>query len=829
MVWGTVLCVSVCSFWVVSEVGAVWIVDGETPRVVEVAALSNESTHGCAGVTTSREVSGLGEVTVCMYMGDPYVGVVLSGSSYRLVRGHAFDTKLYLVDGVCEQRLGCVYRHDRDILVEKRGEGNAYQLKVHYNVMDAMRLQFDLATGTYRYSYTVQPDAWTITTQNGASLDVRSYALSTNGRWVVAEVKNIGILRINAITQEVIRIRAPGFTYGSGKDPRHELAVNNDGTTVVVTGSNSGFAIIDTVDCGQVVSTALTSSFPVGVTHCPYSDAGMGSIAPNYRYVHHPRFMANDTLLSVERQGYGNEDSLVVFAPADSDAEVGHGYIALGDSFTSGEGEDQDSWYEAVTPADVSCHRSSRSYPFQYGVQQYGAGVVLNVACSGARLNDIWPTGVYMGQGGRLKDEPEGTIASYQQQSLANGGGGVVPQRDFVQRYQPAEVTISVGGNDVGLLAKVKACATLGTCHWAKTEFRAAVRDEIDRYEDSFKDTLVLLQEQSPRSEFRVVGYPDPLRPNGNCDVITTTLFSYDERVLLRNMVQRLNGVLYRAAQSAKVHYVDVFSATNGHQLCAPGVPAMNGFRFGDDVGPLPWLRFIGAESFHPTQLGHQLVAERLSQQKDIQHPEVPFIDTQYWSVHERLSQQYFYIPGIARYTPTSFDVFVPPNSVKPGVELSFTMRSEAIALGTVTADESGGFSGTLPTPVDSNPGYHTIEVTFESNTGSFVTLYDIIFIPSPGAEGDAVGIVTKGGLVTPDTPLVPLFSLNVDAENQPVVATEQYEHTTKQVISNSSILGVSNQSNLASESRHEWILLALLVFVGIITVWLLFVRWLRN
>src|SRR5262249_51184498 len=57
------------------------------------------------------------------------------------------------------------------------------------------------------------------------------------------------------------------------------------------------------------------------------------------------------------------------------------------------------------------------------------------------------------------------------------------------------------------------------------------------------------------------------------------------------------------------VYYVGTQDALNGHRLCeaAPGSVAVNGLTSGNDA-PLPNIGPVGNESFHPNELGYQLL-----------------------------------------------------------------------------------------------------------------------------------------------------------------------------------------------------------------------------
>ena len=65
------------------------------------------------------------------------------------------------------------------------------------------------------------------------------------------------------------------------------------------------------------------------------------------------------------------------------------------------------------------------------------------------------------------------------------GGGGGGGGGDCGGGGRPDVLSLSIGGNDVGLIAKLKACLGIGTCEWAVPGLKrfAAYREIVDFYD----------------------------------------------------------------------------------------------------------------------------------------------------------------------------------------------------------------------------------------------------------------------------------------------------------------------------------------------------------
>ncbi len=127
-------------------------------------------------------------------------------------------------------------------------------------------------------------------------------------------------------------------------------------------------------------------------------------------------------------------------------AQLQSTYVALGDSFSSGEGVPP--YFVPTNTAANQCHRSTRAYPVIVAktLGYYGDGIANfgDHPCSGAVVADVWGTA---GAGA-------GTIGGI-------GQWNEQPQITNVDK-RTGLVTLSIGGNDVGFGTMLKSCVAAG-------------------------------------------------------------------------------------------------------------------------------------------------------------------------------------------------------------------------------------------------------------------------------------------------------------------------------------------------------------------------------
>lgn len=282
-------------------------------------------------------------------------------------------------------------------------------------------------------------------------------------------------------------------------------------------------------------------------------------------------------------------------------------YVALGDSFSSGEGagdyapdsdRDENSTGDRVAkwlddhlvPGDHTtahptnfCHRSGSSYGATVAAGNPFAGGSQAHACSGATVDDFY--------------EPDGANADEP------------PQLDAVTR-DTTLVTFSIGGNDMHFADVLADCVWDGATCEDKNEadFQRNLRELRPRLVQLYRDTAA---RAAPGARVIVVGYP-PLFPQHPSDSYRNLLFA-DDQVWMNEKAAQLDAVLRSAAAEAGVEFVDPTAAFAGHGLGGPD-PWFNAISLG---GP-GWAP-VDPGSFHPTAAGQAALARLVQQQ--LEHP----------------------------------------------------------------------------------------------------------------------------------------------------------------------------------------------------------------
>ena len=240
-----------------------------------------------------------------------------------------------------------------------------------------------------------------------------------------------------------------------------------------------------------------------------------------------------------------------------------HVVVALGDSFTAGEG---------APPYDADperCRRAAGAWPRLLGEVAVVASVELR-ACAGAQTEHL--TGPWEGRGldAQIPDEPDPDVTL---------------------------VVLTIGGNDIGFGDIVASCVIL-TCSPAPDS------DELEARLDALR--IALVQDVHPRlaaayPEARVVhvGYPH-LAPPPDIDPRCLWMSGADQRAA-RGIVDALDETAADAAEQAgTAEHLDVSDAFAGHELCTRD-PWVN------DVG-------FGPGAAHPDADGQRALARAVAE-----------------------------------------------------------------------------------------------------------------------------------------------------------------------------------------------------------------------
>lgn len=283
---------------------------------------------------------------------------------------------------------------------------------------------------------------------------------------------------------------------------------------------------------------------------------------------------------------------------------TGGRYVAMGDSYSSGEGawdyqegtdfdDRNDLWpFNDDEESHNRCHRSDHAYSkVVAGANHFAHGYTF-VACSGAVTSDL--------------DHPNHNQTGEDPQLAALG--------DDVSL-----VTLTVGGNDLGFADILTACIENGargvplvdTC---QEKYEPGFQGRLDALQKTLLGYYAKIKERAPAARIVVVGYPR-LFPDNPQDSYGNLLFKEDQ-VWMNQKADVLNAMLRETARQAGVEFVDPTEAFSGHGIGSDD-PWINDLDFGG-----PGVMIASPSSFHPNARGHAAIAQLLQQQ--LEHPRYP-------------------------------------------------------------------------------------------------------------------------------------------------------------------------------------------------------------
>ena len=221
-------------------------------------------------------------------------------------------------------------------------------------------------------------------------------------------------------------------------------------------------------------------------------------------------------------------------------------YVALGDSFAAGMGAGDEFG---------GCVRSSESsYPADFAAKT-GVRLVRNAACSGATTDDL----------------------------VARQLRALNSTIDLV--------TVSVGGNDLGVAKLATACSRGGT-NDCKSDFNAAV-NEIGILPQQLAATYQSIAKAAPNARIVVTGYPMLFELPNTSDPEFATKAAVNTATAALDAAAR-EAVVAQQKRGVPIWYVDVSFANHG-------------------VGSAkPWVNLTGPTAFHPNAAGYRAYSAAL-------------------------------------------------------------------------------------------------------------------------------------------------------------------------------------------------------------------------
>ncbi|MCY0925245.1 SGNH/GDSL hydrolase family protein [Streptomyces sp. H27-H1] len=233
-----------------------------------------------------------------------------------------------------------------------------------------------------------------------------------------------------------------------------------------------------------------------------------------------------------------------LFGAGQATAAADFGYVALGDSYSSGVGAGN---YDS---ASGNCKRTPRAYPALWAAA-HSPQTFSFAACSGARTGDV--------MSGQLAPLNSGTDL----------------------------VSITIGGNDAGFSDVMTTCVlqSESTCVSRVNQAKAYVDSTLPGQLDQVYNAI---HSRSPGARVVVIGYPRFYKLNGNC----VAGLSEGERTAINGASDYLNAAIAKRAADHGFAFASVAGAFTGHEICSGS----------EWLHSLNWLN-IG-ESYHPTAAG---------------------------------------------------------------------------------------------------------------------------------------------------------------------------------------------------------------------------------
>jgi len=594
--------------------------------------------------------------------------------------------------------------------------------------------------------------------------DVTYQAVSNNGEWLVYKFREIGIIRIHTTDMSVTWI-APS------EQESIFLAISNDGKNIASAGFRDNLLRIYLVNnCGLTNDVLPNEWFHASnTTACSYKNLSSEINQAFQRTVHavrsQPGFNDDVTELTLDVQVDELDEEREIIEPfSHESSESSLDYLALGDSYTSGEGDTEkntsgSSYYTQVTGAKGGCHISTRSYPFLLAqFNNMPADRFQSVACSGARIaKDYYgDSSNYSGQANRMKAKTDLEQQAAKEDAASNFTPGIIKQIEFVKKTKPKTVTLTGGGNDVGFASLLAYCAmpAIGgaysnTCELAisGTKQRSVLGDAIRTQYDLMVKLITAIKEASSETTIYVIGYPSFIAED-NATCINALTLNMAERKTINQSVTYLNQVLQHAAQVSGAFYVDITDSLAGGRICE-GSSLM--------TGPLAVIGFDvlehKSEMFHPNRLGHEKIARSIQafgfeigavnppKDDSVSIPDKPasFGSSEYIrTLQDKLVQDSIV------YAREELRLLLSPGIFALDSAVDFTIWSNETHLGRFSTDEEGGLNSRITLPDSVTPGYHLLLAEGRAPNGERLRIYEFIEVQATAADHDGDGILNN-------------------------------------------------------------------------------------
>lgn len=280
-------------------------------------------------------------------------------------------------------------------------------------------------------------------------------------------------------------------------------------------------------------------------------------------------------------------------------------YVALGDSYSSGEGAGDYTSETNGAPGNL-CHRSTLAWPSRARRPEQSADLLssyagfAHLACSGAVVDNI----VVGGSSADNACNSAGVCEAAQLDQASDRLAGP----PYVVDDTTDLVTISIGGNDINFSTIATICSVGRSCGTrfyrdgpgAWVSLSSFLDPQLTSLSQTLPDLLTEIRCQAPNASVFLVGYPLVISEDGCFGIGNSNIFQdLPEVGEIRTAGFRLNATMRDAAAAAGVHYVRMINAFADNEACDSGDDWITG-------RSLLSLQ----ESFHPNKKGQIAYAQ---------------------------------------------------------------------------------------------------------------------------------------------------------------------------------------------------------------------------
>jgi lysophospholipase L1-like esterase len=224
-----------------------------------------------------------------------------------------------------------------------------------------------------------------------------------------------------------------------------------------------------------------------------------------------------------------------------------HRYVALGDSFSAAP-------FVPLTDIAYGCYRSTNNYPHLLADAMHIEHLE-DHTCTGADTDDML------------------------RRQVTARGMSVPPQLRGLSRYTDL-VTIGLGFNNFHLYARMNTVCRESRRVCPLYDQRHTLRSIVDQVGPALVSVVEQVKDRAPSARILLVTYPRLLPARGTCPALPT--FRPQDRSTYRSVQVHLRAQMRAAAQETHVEFIDFYTASIGHDICArhPWVQGKVGSRY---------------------------------------------------------------------------------------------------------------------------------------------------------------------------------------------------------------------------------------------------------